>query len=1228
VLSRLILLTLWLALSLPSLAAPLDRGYQALDKGDYAAALTEFDEVSGEPGQIARARLALVLGRPEKALEELRGTGVACQVTRLEALIDASEFNRAQDLVQSLEALKHSELPPPYDTRFYWQRGRFQAAASHSKLARKNFLEALRRTEDPNLILGIKGDLLGLALKVDDIEQAQKIHETTIAWVDKVTSVDALGHHLLVSASIQRSLGQAASEAALIRASRELYLNHNNPVRAARALLMSSHIHERRGDEEMAYRAARRALDEVLACGDDEALSTALDAVVELRFNRGVTKSAEVGEIYKRTISELPEGRAKQEIRLDYGQALESLLTDPEELSEFYQQFLETSQSDLNRCLAHQSLARVYKKAGRYAQAAAHLDKALKLARPTLRRDRASRAHPCLILLTQSGLARSQHNYSEALTRARQAIESANGLDWAGFRMAAHQQALQISLDTYDLAAAKRQYRSAFEEFDKLAEISSPKSRAQRVTYLVESLHINRSVDQDVLDPAESALGDYGELASALLEDAFEDPETIEGVLDCYDSQLKQIQLRKAHLQEASPHLNKAVFLEALGRLPEARASLQTSIRLSQTHGPLWVEVWARFMLARVERREGNVEASLREITQSATLSLKMNPSAARFYHMLAGSAQRQGGQLKQALASFDQVIELYPEQSWAAHYGRGLVHEELGQTQLALADFERASELVGQRGLTSRSVIKGALGRVLLAAKRNDEGLTKLEEAHQELLTHGSASSLTTVTLDYVRALEERRPGAQALEVIQQSLARLQEWQTTEGLERICQAGVTLSLSQERPREALRFLQLSQSASLMASVDLSRIRHHDAETEQLLREVQQLKTRITRLQEQSGKSSDKIQRSSLGRIQTETREQFFSRLNDLRQRDADFEALVQLGGSELSAVQGLLSPEDVLVEYFPSEHSLHLFVVTQSDLTIHEVFISRKELEGLVDGFLLSVSRPDTPPSSYQPMARSLYELLMSPVGAPLTSAKNLHIVPSGPLWRVPFAALINPDGRTLHQDLEISYVTSADIMRVIASRDRATTAPSQPLLVSGSEDLKGARIEVLSLAQLWTEAKTLGPQEADFKSLQESVGGRDLLHIASHSVLHPEPEKTYIKLGADRLRLEQIYGLKLQPGSLVFLSSCQSAVGERNPGKEVTSLASAFSIAGASTVVASRWRIDDTATVDIVSAFYQALLEGKSRGEALRFAELQAAKKRSHPYYWAGFSLFGDPD
>ena len=114
------------------------------------------------------------------------------------------------------------------------------------------------------------------------------------------------------------------------------------------------------------------------------------------------------------------------------------------------------------------------------------------------------------------------------------------------------------------------------------------------------------------------------------------------------------------------------------------------------------------------------------------------------------------------------------------------------------------------------------------------------------------------------------------------------------------------------------------------------------------------------------------------------------------------------------------------------------------------------------------------------------------------------------------------------------------------------------------------------------------------------------------------------------DRGRLTQgeIFEIPLQGSSLVTLSACQTAMGERFPGSEIASLASAFSIAGSPSVVASLWPVEDYSTSLLMSDFYSNLKEGNSRGEALRRAQakLIADGKYSHPFYWAPFILLGD--
>jgi CHAT domain-containing protein len=74
---------------------------------------------------------------------------------------------------------------------------------------------------------------------------------------------------------------------------------------------------------------------------------------------------------------------------------------------------------------------------------------------------------------------------------------------------------------------------------------------------------------------------------------------------------------------------------------------------------------------------------------------------------------------------------------------------------------------------------------------------------------------------------------------------------------------------------------------------------------------------------------------------------------------------------------------------------------------------------------------------------------------------------------------------------------------------------------------------------------------------------------------------------------------------------------------------LTQGFLYTGAKQVVASLWRVEDRATAELMSRFYQGLLvEGRAPAAALRLAQLAVRqdKRWRSPYYWSGFVLQGD--
>jgi hypothetical protein len=102
----------------------------------------------------------------------------------------------------------------------------------------------------------------------------------------------------------------------------------------------------------------------------------------------------------------------------------------------------------------------------------------------------------------------------------------------------------------------------------------------------------------------------------------------------------------------------------------------------------------------------------------------------------------------------------------------------------------------------------------------------------------------------------------------------------------------------------------------------------------------------------------------------------------------------------------------------------------------------------------------------------------------------------------------------------------------------------------------------------------------------------------------------------------------LDLWGTKLVVLSACETGMGQAENGDGVYGLRRAFTIAGAETVVMSLWKVDASATTELVKQYYDGLSAGGGRAEALRQAQLAmiASPERAHPHYWASFIVSGD--
>lgn len=194
----------------------------------------------------------------------------------------------------------------------------------------------------------------------------------------------------------------------------------------------------------------------------------------------------------------------------------------------------------------------------------------------------------------------------------------------------------------------------------------------------------------------------------------------------------------------------------------------------------------------------------------------------------------------------------------------------------------------------------------------------------------------------------------------------------------------------------------------------------------------------------------------------------------------------------------------------------------------------------------------------------------------------------------------------------------------------------PSRPL-----PRLTHSRQEARGIARAVSSNRSLSA--LDFKASRETATSPELskyrvIHFATHGVLdleHPELSGIALSMVDEKgqprdgyLRLHEIYNLNL-PAELVVLSACQTGVGKQIKGEGLIALTRGFMYAGAKSIVASLWKVDDAATSALMTEFYRQMFTNKLKpAAALREAQFKISQEKrwQSPYYWSGFFLQGD--
>jgi len=357
---------------------------------------------------------------------------------------------------------------------------------------------------------------------------------------------------------------------------------------------------------------------------------------------------------------------------------------------------------------------------------------------------------------------------------------------------------------------------------------------------------------------------------------------------------------------------------------------------------------------------------------------------------------------------------------------------------------------------------------------------------------------------------------------------------------------------------------------------------------------------------------------------------------------------IADLPALDVARLRQQLSPNQLLLAYFLYREKLVIFALTKEQLTSYEIANGMKQLKRLLPLFHAHLQpggwpNPQQPPQqSIRHMLNKLYDLLIAPVQAMLPPQSGyLTIVPYGPLHTLPFHALYN-GSRYLVEDYQVNYLPASSLLKPLArvegfsEDDRgsigSTTAPQSPLIFgySGHGQLQRALEEAKTLASM-LGGRCYLEDEATIARLIEEAPGSPIIHIATHGQSRLDaPNFSSVLLADGRFNAIDAFSLDLKNCELVTLSGCETGLALIGGGDEQLGLGRAFLAAGTTSLVMSLWPVEDKATSELMQLFYQNLLQGKSKVQALRAAQSSLIHRTSsiytHPYYWAAFRLVGD--
>lgn len=390
-----------------------------------------------------------------------------------------------------------------------------------------------------------------------------------------------------------------------------------------------------------------------------------------------------------------------------------------------------------------------------------------------------------------------------------------------------------------------------------------------------------------------------------------------------------------------------------------------------------------------------------------------------------------------------------------------------------------------------------------------------------------------------------------------------------------------------------------------------------------------------------------------------------------------------ELPAASMSDIQKVLKKDEAAIEVLRirrfneegpvgllSENSSYLFLIIKNSLAHPEFVIvnNGKHLEEDQFRFYQNARKFNSPDAMS-------YGIYWEPIANKLEGKTGIFFSPDGIYNLVNLNILFNPNNNKYLLD-EVNLVNLTNTKFLVSHNDNRSLALESALLLgrpnynlelkqpvidvsmlkysptralkdnfrSNVADLPGTEAEVKGIMTALEDSGIISEMALWNDATEEFVKtnkSKNIFHIATHGFFFEDQDKGNPMMNSGLLlagvtkkntsgedgilTAYEASTLDLSQTNLVVLSACETGLGKIKNGEGVYGLQRAFEVAGVKYILMSLWKVDDQATKDLMTTFYEHLLKTKDVHNSFKEAQLKIRQQYKNPSYWGAFKLIG---